>query len=166
LRQPEFIAPQDGAEKQDCESRACWRWLSTRGATYARLNPIYLGDELYSCQPVCEAVRQIEGPFLFVCKPSSHGYNLEHNFGHDQNNLAAVLVILNLLAFACHTVADLVDRLFKTAGDKAATRMGFFNYLRSITVFLVFFSCLPNLARPPRHPHLRAGPTTAAITPN
>jgi hypothetical protein len=28
------------------------------------------------------------------------GYNLEHNFGHGQHNLAAVLAILNLLAFA------------------------------------------------------------------
>ena len=30
----------------------------------------YLGDDLFSRQPVCEAVRA--GHFLFVCKPSSH----------------------------------------------------------------------------------------------
>jgi len=29
---PEFIAPQDGAEKQDCESRAARRWLATHAA--------------------------------------------------------------------------------------------------------------------------------------
>ena len=28
---PEFIAPQDGAEKQDCERNAAKRWLSTHG---------------------------------------------------------------------------------------------------------------------------------------
>src|SRR5215471_13632977 len=41
--EPEFIAPQDGAEKQDCESRAARRWLAGHGAHYARLNPVYLG---------------------------------------------------------------------------------------------------------------------------
>jgi hypothetical protein len=28
---PEFVAPQDGAAKQDCESRAARRWLATHG---------------------------------------------------------------------------------------------------------------------------------------
>ena len=30
---------------------------------YARLNPIYLGDDLFSRQPVCEAVRAVDGRF-------------------------------------------------------------------------------------------------------
>ena len=30
---PEFIAPQDGAEKQDCERNAAKRWLAQHGAT-------------------------------------------------------------------------------------------------------------------------------------
>ena len=49
--EPEFVEPQDGTEKQDCESRACRRWLAAHGATYAHLKPVYLGDDLYSCQP-------------------------------------------------------------------------------------------------------------------
>jgi hypothetical protein len=200
--QPEFIAPQDGSDKQDCESRAGRRWLAAHGPTFAHLNPIYLGDDLYSCQPICEAVLAVGGHFLFVCKLQSHptlgeylsgveldthveiakrgkqrsrytyrfmcdlplrdgkdalrvnwlsieiadtagkvsyrnsfitdlpvdrtnvvamaacgrarwkvenetfntlktkGYNLEHNFGHGSNHLAAVLVTLNLLVFA------------------------------------------------------------------
>ena len=69
---PEFIAPQDGSEKQDCESRAARRWLEAHGAGYARFDPVYLGDDLYSRQPICEAVRAAGGHFLFVCKPSSH----------------------------------------------------------------------------------------------
>jgi hypothetical protein len=69
---PEFIAPQDGSEKQDCESRAARRWLEAHGAGYARFDPVYLGDDLYSRQPICEAVRAASGHFLFVCKPSSH----------------------------------------------------------------------------------------------
>jgi hypothetical protein len=70
--QPEFIAPQDGSEKQNCESRAGRRWLAAHGATFAHLNPIYLGDDLYSCQPICEAVLAVHGHFLFICKPQSH----------------------------------------------------------------------------------------------
>jgi len=33
--EPEFIVPQDGAEKQDCENRAAKRWLATHGLRYA-----------------------------------------------------------------------------------------------------------------------------------
>ena len=85
--EPEFIAPQDGAEKQDCESRAARRWLAGHGAHYARLNPVYLGDDLFSNQPMCEAVLAEGSHFLFVCKPSSHpliqeyisGVNLEEH---------------------------------------------------------------------------------------
>jgi hypothetical protein len=69
---PEFVAPQDGHDKQDCESRAARRWLSTHGTTYAALKPVYLGDDLFSRQPICEAVRAAGGHFLFVCKPDSH----------------------------------------------------------------------------------------------
>ena len=48
------------------------RWLARHGARYARLDPIYLGDDLLACQPVCEAVLAEGGHFLFTCKPSSH----------------------------------------------------------------------------------------------
>ena len=70
--EPEFISPQDGVEKQDCESRAMHRWLATHGPKYQRLKPIYLGDDLSSRQPTCQAVRAIGGHFLFTAKPSSH----------------------------------------------------------------------------------------------
>ncbi len=70
--EPEFVVAQDGHDKQDCESRAARRWLAAHGGSYARLDPVYLGDDLYSRQPICEAVRATGGHFLFVCKPSSH----------------------------------------------------------------------------------------------
>lgn len=70
--EPEFIVPQDGAEKQDCESRAARRWLAAHGPQYARLKPIYLGDDLFSNQPICQAVLDAGGHFIFTCKPSSH----------------------------------------------------------------------------------------------
>jgi hypothetical protein len=187
------------------------------------LKPIYLGDDLFSRQPICEAVRAVGGHFLFVCKPASHqtieeyltsvdlptltrtvkrgrqrfeyryrwlsdvplrgdadaltvnwlmieivnaagevtyrnsfvtdldvgpdtvvdlaacgrarwkienesfnvlknnGYNLEHNFGHGKNNLSAVFVSLNLLAFAFHTVCDFAEDLWRRAMKKMGT---------------------------------------------
>lgn len=51
---PEFIAPQDGAEKQDCERNAAKRWLSTHGKQVQLLRPVYLGDALLSSQPLDE----------------------------------------------------------------------------------------------------------------
>jgi hypothetical protein len=238
--EPEFIVPQDGHEKQDCESRAVRRWLEAHGPRHARLKPVYLGDDLLSRQPICEAVLAVGGHFLFVCKPSSHptieqyltgikvptltrrvkrgravvehryrwlcdvplrgdadaltanwlmieivdaagdvtyrnsfitdlpvgpdsvielaacgrarwkienesfnvlktsGYNLEHNFGHGKNNLSAVFVTLNLLAFACHTVCDLTEDIWRRAMEKMGARVRFFENLRAITNFLVF----------------------------
>jgi hypothetical protein len=79
--EPEFITPQDGAEKQDCENRAAHRWLAAHGPQYAHLNPIYPGDDLFSRQPLCEAVRAIDGHFLFVCKPSSYKLIQEYIIG-------------------------------------------------------------------------------------
>jgi hypothetical protein len=70
--EPEFITPQDGAEKQDCENAAAKRWLEVHGARYAGMGAIFLGDDLFSRQPICEAVLGEGGHFLFVCKPSSH----------------------------------------------------------------------------------------------
>jgi hypothetical protein len=238
--QPEFLVPQDGKEKQDCENAAAKRWLAAHGAHYARLRPIYLGDDLFSRQPLCEAVRQAGGHFIFVCKPTSHllieeykkeielsvleeivkrgkqrftyrytwlcdvplrdghdalkvnwlqleiinekgertyrnsfvtdltvdkktvvelaacgrarwkienetfnvlknnGYNLDHNFGHGKANLATILVALNLIAFALHTVCDKADDLWRAAREKQGPRYNFFSKLAAITVFIIF----------------------------
>src|SRR5215471_6165018 len=59
-------------EKQDCESRAARRWLAAHSPRYAGFDPVYLGDDLFSRQPICAAVRAVNGHFIFVCKPSSH----------------------------------------------------------------------------------------------
>jgi hypothetical protein len=69
---PEFIAPQDGAEKQDCERSAAKRWLARHGRSVAHLRPIFLGDDLFACQPIAVAIQQTGGNFILTCKPSSH----------------------------------------------------------------------------------------------
>jgi hypothetical protein len=69
---PEFIARQDGAEKQDCERNAAKRWLAAHAERVKDLRPVYLGDDLFACQPICEAVLASGGDFLFTAKPDSH----------------------------------------------------------------------------------------------
>jgi hypothetical protein len=69
---PEFIAKPDGAEKQDCERNAAKRWLAAHGARVKELRPVYLGDDLFACQPICEAALANGADFLFTAKPDSH----------------------------------------------------------------------------------------------
>jgi hypothetical protein len=69
---PEFISPQDGAEKQDCERNAAKRWLNLHGKRVQNLRPVYLGDALFSCQSLAEAVLATGAEFLFVCKRDGH----------------------------------------------------------------------------------------------
>ena len=70
--EPEFITPQDGHEKQDCENAAAKRWLAQYGPRYRPLGITILGDDLYCKQPLCEAIRQQGLNFILVCKADSH----------------------------------------------------------------------------------------------
>jgi hypothetical protein len=78
---PEFIAPQDGAEKQDCERSAAKRWLARHGRSVGHLRPIFLGDDLFACQPIVRAIQQAGGNFILTCKPSSHQTITEYLHG-------------------------------------------------------------------------------------
>ena len=238
---PELIAPQDGAEKQDCERNAAKRWMERHGAGMRDLRPVYLGDALFASQPMCQAVLGQGADFLFVCKEESHktlyeflrgiepkrhivterkmggrartyryrwiedlplrdgkdalgvhwlgvevldtagkatyrgafvtslaireenvaeiaacararwkienesfnvlknhGYHMEHNFGHGKQYLAQLFVVMNLLAFAFHTVCDCVDEIWQQARAALGTRAGFFTDLHTITAYLLF----------------------------
>ncbi|MGR3278882.1 ISNCY family transposase [Acaryochloris marina NIES-2412] len=244
---PEFIRPQDGAEKQDSETAAAKRWIKTHSQGFDGTKITALGDDLYSRQPMVETCLEDELNFIFVCLPSSHpelyewvdylegigdvehletrgwngryheicqyrycnrvplreelptvmvnwcevfvtraadgkqmyhntfithhhindqsvaeivsagrarwkgeneghnvlktkGYHLEHNFGHGQNNLAAVLLVLNLLAFLFHTVLHMVDSSYQRMRKQRGTRQGFFHDIQTLTKYLLFES--------------------------
>ena len=47
------------------------RWLARQGGRCAALRPVYLGDDLYACQPVCRAMLDSGGDFLPTAKPGS-----------------------------------------------------------------------------------------------
>ena len=225
---PEFIAPQDGAEKQDCERNAAKRWYKEHAARVGKLKPVYLGDDLFACQPVAEMITSNGDDFIFTCKETSHkalydfinggtkekheekvrkrgktstfryrwvenvpirdgkdamnvnwigfqilyakgavtysmawvtslpvskqnvaeivacararwkienesfnilknhGYELEHSFGHGKQFLAMMLAAFNLLAFAWHSVLDLLEPPWQAARQAAGTRTSFF----------------------------------------
>ncbi len=69
---PEFIGPQDGHDKQDCENAAAKRWLRQYAQSYRAYGMTLLGDDLYSNHPMCEVLVEERVPFILVCKPDSH----------------------------------------------------------------------------------------------
>jgi hypothetical protein len=68
------------------------------------------------------------------------GDHLERNFGHGKNTMAAVLVALNLLAFAMNNACDLFEGLWQQARQRLGARTRLFEHLRSITADHLFLS--------------------------
>jgi hypothetical protein len=242
---PEFIQPQDGTTKQDCEINAAKRWLSAHAERYTSGNDTLLGDDLYAHQPFCRQVLLHGLHFLFTCKPSSHthlsgwveglgvgrdlhvlkqrvkgkgnrweyhqyrwangvpltdsdqslkvnwceltitdgagqvlyrnsyvtdwnleaqnvsglvaagrarwkienennntlktkGYHLEHNFGHGKQHLSSLLMTMNLLAFALHTLLEVSDKSYKLIRSAVGSRRKFFQHLEALTAYWFF----------------------------
>ena len=73
---PEYITPQDGHEKQDCETAAAKRWLGAYGPMLKQLGlrVTITGDDLYCHQPLCEIMldKDLALDFILVCKEESH----------------------------------------------------------------------------------------------
>jgi hypothetical protein len=70
--EPEFIVPQDGHDKQDCEQVAAKRWLEKHAEQYACKGVTLSGDDLYCKQPFCNLALDKGFNFILVCKPDSH----------------------------------------------------------------------------------------------
>jgi hypothetical protein len=69
---PEFITPQDGHQKQDCEIAAANRWVTAHACDFIEQKVTLLGDDLYSHQPMCEHALDAGMNFIFTCLPDSH----------------------------------------------------------------------------------------------
>jgi len=242
---PEFIKPQDGQVKQDCEINAAKRWLAANAQRYSTDNDTLLGDDLYAHQPFCRQVLLHNFHFLFTCKPSSHwrlyewvnalppgrdlptlklrvkgksnrwehhqyrwanqvpltdsddalkvnwceltvtdgagevlyrnsfitdweinadnvsglvaaararwkienennnvlktkGYHLEHNFGHGKKHLSSLLMTMNLLALALHTLLEVTDESYRLVRAAVGARRKFFQHLEALTAYWFF----------------------------
>ena len=70
--EPEYIRPQDGHEKQDCEQAAIKRWVQSHATEFAPWSVTILTDDLHCHQPTCELFIQHQMYFLLTCKPESH----------------------------------------------------------------------------------------------
>ncbi len=245
--EPEFITPQDGATKQDCEQNAIKRWLERNAPRFQPFQVTILADDLHCKQPTCELLRAQHLNFIMTCKPDSHttlyeevellekigavthlslrhwngrfyehwqcryvndvpirtgkdalrinfcevtithattkaplyhngfgtnhelsadtvkpiiqagrarwktenenhntlknhGYHLEHNYGHGQQHLASVLIVLNVLAFLLHTVMDLTSEKYRQLRQELGARMTFFDDVRTLLRYLPFMS--------------------------
>lgn len=80
---PEFVTPQDGHDKQDCEIAAAKRWLGEHHERLRQWKVTLLGDDLYCRQPFCQQLIKAELDFIFVCRPTSHPTLYEHLDGID-----------------------------------------------------------------------------------
>ncbi|MCI5209321.1 MAG: hypothetical protein D3910_11130 [Candidatus Electrothrix sp. ATG2] len=75
--EPEFITPQDGSVKQDCELNAAKRWIE-RNSSLSTRKIIIMGDDLFSRNPFCILLLTHCFHFVLVCKPSSHTTLYQH----------------------------------------------------------------------------------------
>ena len=79
---PEFVRPQTDPsasadlpadeQKQDCERNASKRWIGLHVSDLVPYRPVFLGDDLCCCHPLCRLLLGHQADFLFVCKPTSH----------------------------------------------------------------------------------------------
>jgi hypothetical protein len=60
------------------------------------------------------------------------GYQVEHNFGHGQQSLAAIMLSLNLLALLFHTVLEWSDAKYAWLRQVLARRQTFFDDIRAL----------------------------------
>ncbi len=100
---------------------------------------------------VCDIVRggrarwKIENETFNTLK--NHGYHLEHNFGHGENNLSEAFFLLNLIAFLIHQIFQLTDFLYQECRLKFSARIEYWNVIRSSFRLFIFSSWLQVLER-------------------
>jgi len=70
--EPEFITPQDGHDKQDCEQQAIKRWVKRNAEHFAPWKVTVLADDLHAHQPICELLRAHRMHYILTCKVESH----------------------------------------------------------------------------------------------
>jgi hypothetical protein len=82
--EPEFIVPQDGHEKQDCERTAADRWVEAMAGFYSPLHVTLLGDALYATHSMIRGVLKEGLHYIFVVKPTNHKYLYEELEGMEK----------------------------------------------------------------------------------
>ncbi len=70
--EPEFLTPQDGHEKQDCEQQAIKRWVKRNTEHFEAGKVTILTDDLHCHYPLCKLLLEHDMHFILTCKESSH----------------------------------------------------------------------------------------------
>jgi hypothetical protein len=68
------------------------------------------------------------------------GYNLSHNFGHGNKNLANLLAVFNIIAFTIHSLWQITNETFHKLFHAFSSRKQFFQALLTLTIFHLFDS--------------------------
>ena len=89
--EPEFIKPQDGHDKQDCEQAAMKRWLLKYGSRYSGKGTI-LADAMFANEPCIRAIQQEGLDYILTCKIGSNKYlfNEEVKYFEDNGTLPEI----------------------------------------------------------------------------
>lgn len=74
---PEFIVPQDGNQKQDCEREAAKRWITRFRKIHHLVNATILTDALHCTQPYFEEAFKNKLNVIAVCKEGSNKFLME-----------------------------------------------------------------------------------------
>ena len=124
--EPEFIKKQDGHKKTE-EFIYQNRFITNHKIT---------DENVASLVKAGRSRWKIENENNNVLK--NNGYNLEHNFGHGQNNLCEMLLTLNLLAFLFHSVLKLANYTYQRLRHILGSRRSFFNDIRALLKYFWF----------------------------
>jgi len=62
----------------------------------------------------------------------NQGYHFEHNFGHGEQNLCVIFMLLMMLAFLVDQVQQLCDPLFKAAWEKCGSKRQLWDDVRAL----------------------------------
>ncbi len=76
----------------------------------------------------------------------NQGYHLEHNFGHGQQHLSVVLMLLMMLAFLVDQVQQLCCPLFQAAWEKYRSKRALWEAIRNAFAMLRFASMVELLS--------------------
>jgi hypothetical protein len=70
----------------------------------------------------------------------NQGYSIEHNYGHGEKHLSFNFLLLTLLAFYCHQIAELTDGLYKAVRQKLGSKRHLWETVRAYIKIIVFDS--------------------------
>jgi hypothetical protein len=70
----------------------------------------------------------------------NHGYCMEHNYGHGQNNMAFNFYLFTLLAFFIHQIFELTDRQYQACRTKLGSKKHLWETIRSYIKIIIFDS--------------------------